>query len=129
MTAASTAHSGGRLAGRRILIVGAGQQDHGLEDPPIGNGRAMSVLFAREGAALALADIDENSLQATEALVRDEGADCVTILADAAAESGVQAMFERGAAALSGLDGVVMNVGVGAGRVTAAINAGRGHAR
>jgi hypothetical protein len=36
----------GRLAGRRILIVGAGQQDHGLEDPPVGNGRAMSVLFA-----------------------------------------------------------------------------------
>ena len=42
----------GRLAGRRVLIVGGGQQDHGLEDPPIGNGRAMSVLFAREGAAV-----------------------------------------------------------------------------
>lgn len=49
---------GGRLAGRRILIVGAGQQDYGLADPPLGNGRAMSILFAREGAALALVDID-----------------------------------------------------------------------
>src|SRR5207248_122202 len=38
-----------RLQGRRILIVGAGQDDRGVVDPPIGNGRAMSLLFAREG--------------------------------------------------------------------------------
>jgi NAD(P)-dependent dehydrogenase (short-subunit alcohol dehydrogenase family) len=106
---------GDRLAGRRILVVGAGQQDHGLEDPPIGNGRAMSVLFAREGAALALADVDAASLQATEALVRGEGADCVSVLADAAEEAGIEAMFEQGRAALGGLDGLVMNVGIGAG--------------
>ncbi len=105
----------GTLAGRRILIVGAGQQDHGLEDPPIGNGRAMSVLFAREGAALALADVDAASLEATEALARGEGADCVSVLADAAEEAGIEAMFERGRAALGGLDGLVMNVGIGAG--------------
>ena len=103
------------LAGRRILIVGAGQQDHGLADPPIGNGRAMSVLFAREGAALALADIDAASLEATEALVRAEGAECVSVVADAAQEVGIETMFERGRAALGGLDGLVMNVGIGAG--------------
>jgi len=106
---------GGRLAGRRILIVGAGQQDHGLEYPPIGNGRAMSVLFAREGAALALADIDADSLHATEALVRGEGAGCVSVLADAAEEAGIEAMFERSKAELGDLDGLVMNVGIGAG--------------
>ncbi len=106
---------GGRLAGRRILIVGAGQQDHGLEDPPIGNGRAMSVLFAREGAALVLADVDAASLEATEALVREEGSECVGVLADAAEEGDVLAMFERGATAFGGLDGLVMNVGIGAG--------------
>jgi NAD(P)-dependent dehydrogenase (short-subunit alcohol dehydrogenase family) len=116
MTAQGAGEMGGhRLAGRRILIVGAGQQDHGLQDPPIGNGRAMSVLFAREGAALALADVDAASLQATEALVRGEGADCVSVLADAAEEAGIEAMFERGRAALGGLDGLVMNVGIGAG--------------
>src|SRR5277367_3366020 len=93
----------GRLAGRRILIVGAGQQDHGLEDPPFGNGRAMSVLFAREGAALALADIDSVSLEATEAIVRSEGAQCVTVTADAAEEAGIEEMFERGRGALGAL--------------------------
>ena len=107
--------SGGRLAGRRILIVGSGQQDHGVEDPPIGNGRAMSVLFAREGAALALADLDASSLQATEQLVRAEGAACVSVVADAAEEAGIARMFDGAQAALGGLDGLVMNVGVGAG--------------
>jgi NAD(P)-dependent dehydrogenase (short-subunit alcohol dehydrogenase family) len=106
---------GGRLEGRRVLVVGAGQQDHGLEDPPLGNGRAISMLFAREGARLALADIDEASLQQTAALVRADGGDCTTILADAALESGIEAMFEQGTTALGGLDGLVMNVGIGAG--------------
>ncbi|HXR29273.1 MAG TPA: SDR family oxidoreductase [Solirubrobacteraceae bacterium] len=105
----------GQLAGRRILVVGAGQQDHGLEDPPIGNGRAMSVLFAREGAAVALTDIDADSLRVTEELVRAEGAECVAVVADAAEESGIEAAFAGGREALGGLDGLVMNVGIGAG--------------
>jgi len=97
------------------LIVGAGQQDHGLDDPPVGNGRAMSVLFAHEGAALALADVDGASLAATEAMVREAGAQCASVLADAAEESGMQAMFGYGREALGGLDGLVLNVGIGAG--------------
>jgi NAD(P)-dependent dehydrogenase (short-subunit alcohol dehydrogenase family) len=104
-----------RLLGRRILIVGAGQRDLGLPDPPIGNGRAMSVLFAREGASLALGDIDPDSLAVTERLVRAEGGECVSVVADAAEEDGIERMFEQAGAALGPLDGVVMNVGIGAG--------------
>jgi NAD(P)-dependent dehydrogenase (short-subunit alcohol dehydrogenase family) len=51
--------------GRRILVVGGGQNDHGEPDPPIGNGRAMAVLFAREGAHIAVADRDRASAEAT----------------------------------------------------------------
>jgi NAD(P)-dependent dehydrogenase (short-subunit alcohol dehydrogenase family) len=112
---ASEQPTGGRLAGRRILVVGAGQQDYGLEDPPIGNGRAMSVLFAREGAAVVLADIDAAGLEATEALVRGEGGECASVLGDASEESAVAAMFACGQTAFGGLDGLVMNVGVGGG--------------
>ena len=61
------------LEGRRILVVGGGQHDYGLPHPPIGNGRAMSLLFAREGAAVAVADIDADGAETTAALVRDEG--------------------------------------------------------
>lgn len=46
----------GRLAGRRILVVGRGQRTFDAATDPVGNGRAMSRLFAREGARVAVAD-------------------------------------------------------------------------
>lgn len=104
-----------RLAGRRILVVGGGQQDYGIEDPPVGNGRAMSVLFAREGAAIAVADIDQASAEATAELVRGEDAHAVAIAADAADESDVVRMLEEAKSGLGGLDGIVLNVGVAGG--------------
>jgi NAD(P)-dependent dehydrogenase (short-subunit alcohol dehydrogenase family) len=104
-----------RLEGRRILVVGGGQEEHGLEDPPIGNGRAMSILFGREGAAVAVADLNRASAEATAERVRAEGASAEVIAADAADESASDAMFESAVEALGGLDGVVMNVGIGAG--------------
>src|SRR2546430_794054 len=105
----------GRLAGRRILIVGGGQQDHGLEDPPIGNGRATSVLCAREGAAVVVADIDAGSAEATAELARAEAGEVTTVVADAAEEAGVEAMFAAAADAMGGVDGLVLNVGIGDG--------------
>lgn len=105
----------GRLAGRRILIAGGGQQDHGLEDPPIGNGRATSVLCVREGAAVVVADIDGDSAEATAELARAEGGAATVVVADAADEDGVTAMFAAAGDSLGGLDGLVLNVGIGGG--------------
>jgi NAD(P)-dependent dehydrogenase (short-subunit alcohol dehydrogenase family) len=105
----------GLLDGRRVLVVGGGQQDHGMPDPPMGNGRAMSILFAKEGAAVAVADIRADSAEATAAMVREAGGTCVTIAADAADESDVERMFTAARTGLGGLDGVVLNVGIGAG--------------
>jgi NAD(P)-dependent dehydrogenase (short-subunit alcohol dehydrogenase family) len=107
--------SGRRLEGRRTLVVGAGQEDHGIEDPPVGNGRAMSVLLGREGAAVAVADLNAESAEATARLVRAEGATAEVIVADAADERASEEMFESASEALGGLDGVVMNLGIGAG--------------
>jgi NAD(P)-dependent dehydrogenase (short-subunit alcohol dehydrogenase family) len=114
-TAEGRAPGRGRLDGRRILIVGGGQQDHGLEDPPIGNGRAMSALFAREGAAVAIADIDRASAEASAELAREAGASVSVVVADAADEDAVTDMFATAQADLGGLDGVVLNVGTAAG--------------
>jgi NAD(P)-dependent dehydrogenase (short-subunit alcohol dehydrogenase family) len=113
--AGGTAAGRGRLRGRRILVVGGGQQDHGLDDPPIGNGRAMSVLFAREGADVAVADLDESAASATADLVRAEGTDAAVVVADAAEEEAAARMFTEAADSLNGLDGVVLNVGIAAG--------------
>jgi NAD(P)-dependent dehydrogenase (short-subunit alcohol dehydrogenase family) len=105
----------GRLEGRRILVVGAGQEDHGIEDPPIGNGRAMSILFAREGASVALVDLNEQTAEETAERVRAEGGETFVIGADASSEEAMNDAFERTAAGFGGIDGLVMNAGIGAG--------------
>lgn len=102
----------GRLADRKILVVGAGQQDYGILDPPIGNGRAMSRLFAREGAQVAVADIDGAAAEETARQVATEGARAVTITADAAEPDQLERMVKEARIGLGGLDGVVANLGI-----------------
>ena len=104
-----------RLAGRKVLIVGGGQENYGVEDPPVGNGRAMSVLFAREGAAVAVADLDKAKAEETAELVRGEEAEVVAIAADASDEDDVARMIDEARSGLGGLDGIVLNVGVAGG--------------
>ncbi len=101
----------GRLMNRRILVVGGGQRCFDPATDPVGNGRAMSLLYAREGARTAVADINLESAENTLALIRQEGGDGIAIVADVSSESDVKAMFETAIAQLGGLDGVVFNVG------------------
>jgi NAD(P)-dependent dehydrogenase (short-subunit alcohol dehydrogenase family) len=75
----------------------------------------MAALFGREGAAVAIADIDGSSAESSAERVRAEGATAVVLVGDAADEADVEAMFGDARDALGGLDGVVLNVGVGAG--------------
>lgn len=105
----------GRLAGRRILIVGGGQQVVDAQTDPVGNGRAMSILFAREGARVAIADRNLDAAEATAALIRAEGGQPLTIVADIGVEADVARMVEAAVAGLGGLDGLILNVGVGIG--------------
>src|SRR2546428_218092 len=63
-----------RLAGRRILVVGAGTRSSDDPDAPMGNGRAISVLAAREGAAVACADRDEHAARETARLIEESAA-------------------------------------------------------
>jgi NAD(P)-dependent dehydrogenase (short-subunit alcohol dehydrogenase family) len=105
----------GRLAGRRVLIVGAGQRPSDEPGPPIGNGRAMSLLFAREGAAVACADRRQASAHETVALIVEEGGNAVALTADIADPGQVDRLLADSASALGGLDGIVLNVGIGAG--------------
>jgi NAD(P)-dependent dehydrogenase (short-subunit alcohol dehydrogenase family) len=105
----------GRLTGRRILIVGGGQQVVDAATDPVGNGRAMSILFAREGARVAVADRSREAAEATCALIRAEGGEALVIEADIAREADVARMVEEAAAGLGGLDGLVLNVGIGVG--------------
>lgn len=104
-----------RLAGRKILIVGAGQQNYEIENPPIGNGRAISRLLAREGARVAIADVDGTAVEETARQVHAEGQAAVAIIADVGEPSEVERMVNEASAGLDGLDGLVVNVGIGGG--------------
>src|SRR4029077_17060060 len=89
---AGAAPGRGRLTGRRILVVGGGQMDIGEPDTPIGNGRAISVLFAREGANVAVADRDTKAADATVTLCEDRA---FTITADVTRESDIAHMVDE----------------------------------
>jgi NAD(P)-dependent dehydrogenase (short-subunit alcohol dehydrogenase family) len=105
----------GRLAGRRILVVGGGQRTFDAATDPVGNGRAMSLLFAREGARVVVADCVRASAQETVDAIRAEGGEGVVVEADIGREADVVRMVADAAAAFGGLDGLVCNVGIGVG--------------
>ncbi len=105
----------GRLTDRRILVVGGGQRVVDAETDPVGNGRAMSLLFGREGAHVAVADRNEDSAQETVDMIRKEGGRAFTISADITDEEHVGRMMDEARIGLGGMDGMVLNVGIGAG--------------
>src|SRR3954447_17517997 len=85
----------GRLQGRRILVIGGGQQTFDAATDPIGNGRAMSVLFAREGARVAVADRDAASATATVDRIRGDGGEACPLVADITNEADVARMVAQ----------------------------------
>jgi NAD(P)-dependent dehydrogenase (short-subunit alcohol dehydrogenase family) len=106
----------GRLAGRHLLVVGAGTQPSADQDAPIGNGRAIAVRAALEGAEVVCVDRDGDSAEATAQLVRGEGGTAHVVVADVATEQGCADAVTYGLSALGGgLDGLVLNVGIGRG--------------
>jgi NAD(P)-dependent dehydrogenase (short-subunit alcohol dehydrogenase family) len=103
--------SSARLAGRRVLVVGAGTQPSDEPDPPVGNGRAIAVAAGREGAVVVCADRDRKSAEATAAWIEREGGVASVIVADVASETGCTGLV----ADAGDLDGIVLNVGIGRG--------------
>jgi NAD(P)-dependent dehydrogenase (short-subunit alcohol dehydrogenase family) len=101
----------GRLKGRRILIVGGGQRIFDAATDPIGNGRAMSILCAREGGHVAVADVIKDSAQHTVNRITEEGGRAFAVQADVTRESDVARMIEEAHRTMGGLDGMVLNVG------------------
>ena len=68
----------GRLQDKVALVVGAGSIAEGWS-----NGKAASVLFAREGARVFAADINLAAAEETAAIIRGEGGDATAHAADA----------------------------------------------
>jgi NAD(P)-dependent dehydrogenase (short-subunit alcohol dehydrogenase family) len=114
-TAAGTADGHGILCGRRLLVVGGGQQTYGQDDPPVGIGRAISLLGAREGASVAVADIDPVAAQMTVDRITQEGGTAYVLVGDSSDESDVARVVTEAAEHLCGLDAISLNVGIAVG--------------
>lgn len=91
-----------RLAGKVAIITGAGA----------GMGRTGAILFAREGATVAVTDINEADAQETVDTITAEGGTARAWRLDVSAESDVAAVFADVAAAFGGIDVLVNNAGV-----------------
>jgi len=106
----------GRLSGRKVVVVGAGQRPTPPgESVPVGNGRAISLLSAREGAAVACIDAVAVAAEATVDLIGTEGGRAFAEVADVRNAASIAPLLARCAERLGGLDGLVLNVGISRG--------------
>ncbi len=100
-----------RLEGKTAIVVGAGQ----TPGETIGNGRAMAMLFAREGAQVMCVDAKLDRAQETVALIEAEGGHAFALEADVSTTAGCEAIIATGATHLGHIDILVNNVGIGTG--------------
>jgi NAD(P)-dependent dehydrogenase (short-subunit alcohol dehydrogenase family) len=114
-TATGTAHGASRLTGRRIVVVGGGSRGVGDPGAPPGNGQAIAVLAAREGASVAVVDVVADAAEETARLIERSGGTTASVIADVSDADECDRLVEEAAGVLGGIDGVVLNVGVGAG--------------
>ena len=91
-----------RLDGKVALITGAGS----------GMGRVAALMFAREGARVVAADLDERAGQETEALARQEGLEVRFTRADVSREADCRAMVALAEEAFGKLDVLYNNAGI-----------------
>lgn len=86
--------AGACLAHRRVLVVGGGQQDYGQPDPPVGIGRAIARLCAREGATVAVLDRDRDAAERSAAEIRAAGSRAIALHADASDDDALGAAVD-----------------------------------
>eukprot|EP00929_Paragymnodinium_shiwhaense_P061374 TRINITY_DN3064_c0_g2_i1.p1 TRINITY_DN3064_c0_g2~~TRINITY_DN3064_c0_g2_i1.p1 ORF type:complete len:321 (+),score=74.03 TRINITY_DN3064_c0_g2_i1:74-1036(+) len=106
-----------RLEGKVCIVAGAGQ----TPGQTVGNGRAVALLFAREGAKLMLSDVSEEALKDTQRHVREQfGTPAEICLCDVSKEAECKALIDATVKAYGRVDVLHNNVGIAAGDKAAA---------
>jgi NAD(P)-dependent dehydrogenase (short-subunit alcohol dehydrogenase family) len=91
-----------RLGGKRALITGGAS----------GIGKATALLFAREGAAVCVVDLDEEGGQAVARAIQGEGGRALFVRADVTEASHCRAAVEQMVSTWGGLDILFNNAGI-----------------
>jgi len=86
-----------------VLITGAAT----------GIGRDTAIAFARKSAKIAISDVNTEELKNTQKLVKEEGAEVLSITADVSKEDDVQNMIQKTVDHFGTLDIACNNAGIG----------------
>lgn len=92
----------GRFAGKVAFVTGAGS----------GMGRTTALAFAREGAAVAAADIAEHGNQETARMIEEGGGQALAVHCDVSRADDVKAALGRSVDAFGKLDIAFNNAGI-----------------
>jgi NAD(P)-dependent dehydrogenase (short-subunit alcohol dehydrogenase family) len=88
--------------GKAAIVTGAGS----------GIGRATAQLFARMGANVTVADVNDDGCNETVKMIKDEGGDAIAVHCDVADPASVKAMVESTVKQFGRLDYACNNAGI-----------------
>ena len=91
-----------KLAGKAAIVTGAGRNI----------GEEIAKLFAKEGAKVAVVDMDEGRANAVADMIKADGGDAVAVVCDVADPENITKMVSATVDALGGIDILVNNVAI-----------------
>jgi NAD(P)-dependent dehydrogenase (short-subunit alcohol dehydrogenase family) len=98
---------GERVRGKAIIVTGAGSIGPGM-----GNGKASSILYAREGGRMLLVDRDLAAAEETRRLIAEEDGHALAFACDVTSSSECQRMAQACLEAFGSIDVLHNNVGI-----------------
>src|SRR5512140_607413 len=98
---------GDRMQGKAIIVTGAGSIGPGM-----GNGKACSILYAREGGRVLLVDRDPAAAEETRRLIAEAGGQAVAFACDVTSATECHRMVHACLKAFGSIDVLHNNVGI-----------------
>lgn len=100
---------GDRLAGKTAVVMGAGSTGPGW-----GNGKAIAVLYAREGANVVCVDIRQEAADETAHIIESEGGKAIALRADVTQADQIAAVQARATECFEAVHVLNNNIGIAA---------------
>ncbi len=98
---------GERVKGKVAIVTGAG-----VIGPGMGNGKASTILYAREGAQVMAVDCNLEAAEETKHLIDEEGGECIVFKADVSKSDDCRSMVDKCIQTFNRIDILHNNVGI-----------------